>query len=426
MTDLTQDKPLPAVAAMKVALGRYRRRGANDAADHTPYGLLCANDWEQVVDPSRANDYPHVWKKGTLGETTKDPPSDPPLRRNNDDNNDDCYYQGALYELCAKPGVYVAPRALGTLLQRALAYASLTCYCEAPHATNMEGVPPKPHQVVNAPHETMWVLWKQEHEREQKQQQQQQEQQQRSGKESRKRPSSSQSQSSHYYRSFRKLSWATVGYHYDWTRRLYHEDAYSDVPSALQTIGATFARTVGQAVAAVPTTQAKARIGSTNQNNQNQQRPPKNFAVSAGIINYYTCKSVMGGHRDDLEYDESAPIVSLSLGGRPCLFLVGSVDEQDDSTPVVPILLRPGDVLILSGTHRMAYHAMARLLPVDVDNDDESIVSAAGLSPSLADLDVVPAKDEAALDAYLRDHRININLRQVYPDGQDPRGSATK
>jgi alkylated DNA repair protein alkB family protein 1 len=387
MTDLppNKDAPSPAVAAMKQALGRYRRRGNGDAVN----GGLEEDDWKQVVDPSRAAEAPLVWQRRTASD---------------DDDASyayDCWYKGPLYELRAKPGVYVAPRALGVALQRRLAYAALTRYCEAPHATNIDGVPPKPHQVVNAPHENMWYLWKQE--------QQQTPPSVAAGRnESRKRPPPSPS----YYRSFRKLSWTTVGYHYDWTRRLYHADAYSDVPAALQAIGTLFARTVG----GVEKESRALPPAATSHQNSTSKAP--RFTVSAAIINYYTCKSVMGGHRDDLEYDDRAPIVSLSLGGRPCLFLVGSVDEQDDASPVVPLLLRPGDVLILSGPHRMAYHAMARLLPVD---DDEPVSASSQTLPPTSELGVVPPEDEAALDAYLRDHRININLRQVYPDGQDPR-----
>jgi alkylated DNA repair protein alkB family protein 1 len=387
MTDLppNKDAPSPAVAAMKRALGRYRRRGNGDAVN----GGLEEDDRKQVVDPSRAAEDPQLWQRRAASDDA-------------DASHDYDYYQGPLYELRAKPGVYVAPRALGVALQRCVAYAALTRYCEAPHATNLEGVPPKPHQVVNAPHENMWYRWKQE-------QPQTPPSVAAARKDSRKRPPPSPL----YYRSFRKLSWATVGYHYDWTRRLYHADAYSDVPAALQDIGALFARTVAgleKESRALPPTATP---------NQNSTSKAPRFTVSAAIINYYTCKSVMGGHRDDLEYDDRAPIVSLSLGGRPCLFLVGSVDEQDDASPVVPLLLRPGDVLILSGPHRMAYHAMARLLPVD---DAETVVSSSSqaLCPT-ADIGAVPPEDEAALDAYLRDHRININLRQVYPDGQDPR-----
>ena len=31
----------------------------------------------------------------------------------------------------------------------------------------------------------------------------------------------------------------------------------------------------------------------------------------------------MGAHRDDLEYDTTKPIVSLCLGGRPGVFVLG-------------------------------------------------------------------------------------------------------
>eukprot|EP00957_Ditylum_brightwellii_P174320 13271547-Ditylum_brightwellii.AAC.1 len=66
----------------------------------------------------------------------------------------------------------------------------------------------------------------------------------------------------------------------------------------------------------------------------------------------------MGGHRDDLEYDFSKPVISISLG-LPSIFLLGGKDRNNYA---VPILVRPGDVMVLGGDCRLHYHGMARVV----------------------------------------------------------------
>ena len=134
-------------------------------------------------------------------------------------------------------------------------------------------------------------------------------------------------------------------------------------------------------------------------------------------------------NQDDLEYDMTKPIVSLSLGGRPCLFVVGGTgDDGDDAAgSIVPIILRPGDVVLMGGPHRLAYHAMTRILPLTLPA--EPILPPTTQPVTLDDFhdderdknNLPPASDLPALQAFLQNHRININLRQVYPDGMDPR-----
>ena len=60
----------------------------------------------------------------------------------------------------------------------------------------------------------------------------------------------------------------------------------------------------------------------------------------------------MGGHRDDLELDFTQPVVSISLG-LPAIFLLGG--DTKDCEPVVPILVRPGDVYLLAGDSRLCF-----------------------------------------------------------------------
>jgi alkylated DNA repair protein alkB family protein 1 len=147
----------------------------------------------------------------------------------------------------------------------------------------------------------------------------------------------------------------------------------------------------------------------------------------------------MGGHADDLEYDFTKPVISISLG-RSAIFLLGQT--QKELEPVVPILVRPGDVMLLAGGSRLCYHGMARVLPFDVDvvaprlsnsnscsqidsddsnHDDDRMnefqITTKMLTMSCEEADdmLIPPSDCRAVDEYLSNHRININIRQVLP-----------
>jgi len=282
----------------------------------------------------------------------------------------------------------------------------VTTYCEKPHSTNIDLVPPKSKEVDYA-QMSMWDLWKEEN-----------------GLKKKKPISSSKDEdekSPKYrhcstkqrpYRTFHKLSWATMGYQYDWTARTYHdEDDRSPVPSDLEDLAKLFAAT------------ALLCLGSKS----------TSFVGSACIVNYYNTKSIMGGHRDDSEYAIDKPIVSFSAG-RPAVFLLGGPTRDDDA--IVPILVRPGDVMMMGGDCRLNYHAMARLLPLEAgsvrrlpsalhaESSGEN-TSRSGQKAVLLDNDnqvqsyaaeQIPDCELDALRCYLAEHRININLRQVYRD----------
>ncbi|CAB9529062.1 Nucleic acid dioxygenase ALKBH1 [Seminavis robusta] len=326
-----------------------------------------------------------------------------------DDEN--ILYQGPLFGLTDYPGFAMAPQALSPALQEQLAFEAVTEYCEQPHATNIDLLPPKPSEKVNTQEESMWSIWKAE---------QSSSSQNNQNPHTRKRKQN-QSGTPKYYRSFRKLSWATTGYHYDWTERSYHEGKKSPMPPLLQDVALLFAR-----ISLALTSTSSARI---------QQQ----FTPSASIVNYYNTKSVMGGHRDDLEYALDKPVVSISLG-LPAIFLLGGKCKQSDE-PVIPILVRPGDVMMLGGDARLNYHGMARvLLPQDYaiysngsggqrkDFSSSGQVTRELLSSKLSqghengtgrsgsDREHLTEEDQKALKTFLGQHRININVRQVHRD----------
>ena len=79
----------------------------------------------------------------------------------------------------------------------------------------------------------------------------------------------------------------------------------------------------------------------------------------ACLINFYAPTAKMGLHQDRDEEDFAAPVVSISLGDS-CLFRVGGLKRSE---PTRAFRLSSGDVLVLSGGARLAFHGVDRVYP---------------------------------------------------------------
>jgi alkylated DNA repair protein (DNA oxidative demethylase) len=79
----------------------------------------------------------------------------------------------------------------------------------------------------------------------------------------------------------------------------------------------------------------------------------------ACLVNYYAAGTKMGAHRDEDEQDTRAPVVSVSLGDD-ATFHIGGLSRSDRKQR---LLLRAGDVVVLGGAARMAYHGVDRIHP---------------------------------------------------------------
>ncbi|GMI52309.1 hypothetical protein TeGR_g722 [Tetraparma gracilis] len=170
-------------------------------------------------------------------------------------------------------------------------------------------------------------------------------------------------------RRLERLSWATLGYHFLWSPRGYRAAARSPLPPLLASLAASLV--------------------------------PGPFVPEAAIVNYYSAKGLpMGGHRDDVELTLLPPVLSLSLG-LPAVFLLGGLSKDDAP---VPLLLRSGDATLLGGDSRLCYHGVARVLP---DATPLPPAPGAGLEEG----------DEEAVRRFLAVRRINVNVRQVLPEG---------
>jgi alkylated DNA repair protein alkB family protein 1 len=87
--------------------------------------------------------------------------------------------------------------------------------------------------------------------------------------------------------------------------------------------------------------------------------PSTDLEPEAAIVNYYPLNASMGGHLDDAEHAMEKPIVSISLGCS-AIFLIGG---RDKTTKPMPILLRSGDALVMSGESRFCYHGVPVIVP---------------------------------------------------------------
>ena len=75
------------------------------------------------------------------------------------------------------------------------------------------------------------------------------------------------------------------------------------------------------------------------------------------LINHYREKERMGLHQDNDEQDFDFPVVSISLGDD-ALFRIGGTDRKDKTES---IWLSSGDVCVMGGDARLAYHGIDRI-----------------------------------------------------------------
>ncbi|CUG56093.1 2OG-Fe(II) oxygenase, putative [Bodo saltans] len=221
------------------------------------------------------------------------------------------------------------------------------------------------------------------------------------------------------------LRWATLGFKYDWTNRLYHKERWAVFPSELNTMMCSLVNEV----AAVT---------------QDQFSAAGLYESQTAIVNYFPVGTMMMAHQDVSEVCLEKPLMSMSLGCS-CVFLMGT--EKRDDKPFA-FFLRSGDVVAFTGPSRIAYHAVPRILddcpeylllpppavvaaphkgqqqqqqqkPADREGDDSaaatstSVINGKGNTTSLSSsVDVA----SSSWRGHMKGLRININVRQVYDE----------
>jgi DNA oxidative demethylase len=78
----------------------------------------------------------------------------------------------------------------------------------------------------------------------------------------------------------------------------------------------------------------------------------------ACLVNFYAGNAKMGLHQDKDEEDFAAPVLSLSLGDTG-VFRLGGRSRKD---PTRAFELKSGDVVVLGGGDRLAFHGIDRIL----------------------------------------------------------------
>lgn len=123
----------------------------------------------------------------------------------------------------------------------------------------------------------------------------------------------------------------------------------------------------------------------------------------ACLVNYYSADAKLGLHQDMDEDDRSAPVVSVSLGDD-AWFRVGGLSRKD---PTERLLLRSGDVVVLGGAARMAFHGVDRILPGTSD-----LLAGSGLDGGSGGPSATPLLD-GLIAPRAAGGRINLTLRRV-------------
>ncbi|BGP30760.1 hypothetical protein JCM10296v2_002517 [Rhodotorula toruloides] len=202
-----------------------------------------------------------------------------------------------------------------------------------------------------------------------------------------------------------KLRWSNVGWHYNWTTKLYEfERGHVSLPPLIYQCCRGLARQTPwhQVYGSTNFMEGDESAAATPAGQMREWRSWKDaYEPDAGIVNFYQLKDSLTSHIDLSEVDAVSPLVSLSLG-HSSIFLVGGTTRD---VPPLPILLRSGDGLIMSGEGRRVYHALPRVLERTLP--DYLLAS----QPNL----VEPAESWAPYGEYLeRGARINVNVRSVF------------
>jgi len=77
------------------------------------------------------------------------------------------------------------------------------------------------------------------------------------------------------------------------------------------------------------------------------------------LVNRYGEGAKMGLHRDEDEADYRFPVLSVSLGDT-AIFRIGGLKRTD---PTRSVRLASGDVCLLAGEARLAFHGVDRIIP---------------------------------------------------------------
>ncbi|KAL2069458.1 hypothetical protein VTL71DRAFT_14137 [Oculimacula yallundae] len=170
----------------------------------------------------------------------------------------------------------------------------------------------------------------------------------------------------------RKLRWMTLGGQYDWTTKAYPKEPPPPFPEDI----ATFIRTIFPSM-----------------------------EPQAAIVNVYTPGDTLSMHRDVSEKVDKG-LVSISLG-CDAIFIIGLAEKN--KSPVFEVLrLKSGDAVYMTGQSRLAWHGVPSIIP--------------GTCPDY--LKDWPGDEFSSWKGWMKDKRINLNIRQMFEDGHSEQNAA--
>ncbi|KAK6373959.1 hypothetical protein LTS17_007929 [Exophiala oligosperma] len=159
-----------------------------------------------------------------------------------------------------------------------------------------------------------------------------------------------------------KLRWVTLGGQYDWTNKVYPNEAPPNFPPDIASLLKSFFPSVD---------------------------------AQAAILNFYSPGDTLSVHRDVSEECDRG-LISISIGCDG-LFIAGNADGSE----VVTLRLRSGDAILMSGEARYAWHAVPKI----VSNTCPSWLQ------SWPDVD--GTHKYKAWHGWMKNKRINLNVRQM-------------
>ncbi|KFX96857.1 hypothetical protein O988_05137 [Pseudogymnoascus sp. VKM F-3808] len=160
----------------------------------------------------------------------------------------------------------------------------------------------------------------------------------------------------------KSLRWITLGGQYDWTNKVYPDEAPPAFPTDVKDL---------------------------------LEGIFPEMKAQAAIVNLYSPVDTLSLHRDVAEESDNG-LVSVSLG-CDCLFVVGLGRDPSDS---IAVHLRSGDALLMSKESRFAWHGVPKILP----NSCPTYLAS------------WPAEDNQYEEwrNWMKNKRINLNVRQMF------------
>ncbi|KAJ3230675.1 hypothetical protein HDU81_004310 [Chytriomyces hyalinus] len=175
--------------------------------------------------------------------------------------------------------------------------------------------------------------------------------------------------------------WSSLGWQYNWSKKIYHMDRPVEFPPELHDM-------------------TKAVIHSVAPMTGYSE---DKFESEAGIVNFYQIPDALMGHQDRSELNMEAPLVSFSLG-HSCIFVIGTESREDKEDLPISLILRSGDVIVMSGASRKCFHGVPRIIP----NSLPGYLASTNDVSSKGD-----EEDWRVFGDFLSTARININVRQI-------------